>query len=64
MPKKPQITLKEARQTVRTKEGLYEAMQRNRFYLPKMTSTIVTVNWMLKIKNGEIHCPKYSEIKL
>ena len=49
---------------MKTKDGLYEAMQRNRWYLPKITSNIVTISWMLKVKNGELYCPKYSEIKL
>jgi hypothetical protein len=32
--------------------------------MPKLTATIITIAWMLKVRNGEIYCPQYKEIHL
>jgi hypothetical protein len=52
------------RQTVKTKAQLYECMQRNGWYMPSESSTMVTVKYMIAIKEGEVWCPRYEYLKL
>ena len=42
----------------------YEAMQRIGFYLPAITSTIVTKSFLDKVYEKKEWCPKYHEVKL
>ena len=39
-------------------------MHWNGFYLPSKNSTIITINWMLDVKDGIEWCPKYVDVKL
>ena len=48
----------------KNKAQLVKIMHRNGYYLPSKSSTIITVNWMLDVKDGIEWCPKYDEVKL
>jgi len=52
------------RLNVKTKAQLYECMLRNGWYLPAITSTLLTVKYMLSIKDGAVWCPRYEYLKL
>ena len=39
-------------------------MHRNGYYLPSKNSSIITINWMLDVKEGNEWCPKYIDVKL
>ena len=55
------IDRQEASKVIYNKKSLYQAMQRNDWLMPKYRSSIVTVGFMLKIRNGLLWCPKISE---
>ena len=55
---------KKQRLNVKSKSHLYECIQRNGWYLPSLTSTLVTVKYMISIKDGEIWCPRYEYLKM
>ena len=42
----------------------YEAIQRLGFYLPVITSTIVTKSFLDKVHDKKEWCPKYVELKM
>ena len=48
----------------KNKAQLVKMMHRNGYYLPSKSSTIITVNWMLDVKDGIEWCPKYVDVKL
>ena len=52
------------RLNVKTKAQLYECMQRNGFFMPSISSTLVTVKYMISVKEGEVWCPRYEYVKL
>ena len=39
-------------------------MIRNGFFLPSLKSTIITEDYMVKVRSGAVWCPKFSEIRL
>ena len=39
-------------------------MLRNGFYLPKLKSSMVTGEYMEKVREGVIWCPKYKDVRL
>jgi hypothetical protein len=39
-------------------------MQRNGFFMPSVSSTLVTVKYMIAIKEGEIWCPRYEYLQM
>jgi hypothetical protein len=41
------------------KDEMYEAMQRNSYYLPAYGSTIVNKTWLNDILESNEWCPKY-----
>ena len=49
---------------VANKDSLYNAMIRNGYYLPNKKSKLVTIEYMLQVRKGTIHCPKYEDIRL
>ena len=55
---------KKQRLNVKSRAHLYECMQRNGWYLPAITSTLVTVKYLLDIKDGIIWCPRYEYLKM
>ena len=57
------ITLEEAKEMIKTKDHLYKAMVRNRWYLPNYKSSILTQDYMKGIRDGKIWCPKYDDLR-
>lgn len=58
------LTLEEAKDMVKTKENLYKAMIRNRWYLPSFKSSIVTQDYMKGVREKVYFCPTYEQLKL
>ena len=52
------------RLNVKSKAHLYECMQRNGWYMPSINSTLVTVKYMLDVKDGNTWCPRYQWLKM
>lgn len=52
------ISRNEASKFVNSKATMYNAMIRNDYLLPKKTSSLVSIGWMLKVRKGLIWCPK------
>ena len=48
---------------VRTKKHFYKALEANGWFLPKFSSSIVTLEFLQEVRNGEVWCPKLVEIK-
>jgi hypothetical protein len=46
------------------RKALHHAMQRNGWYLPPMKAGLCSVEYMMKVKEGKVFCPKYSEVRL
>jgi hypothetical protein len=60
----PQFTVDEVSKFVQDKHSLYEAVQRNGYYLPSSKSTVCTEQYLTKVLSGKVFCPKYEQIKL
>ena len=61
--RKQTLTLEEAKDLVKTKEHLYKAMTRNRWFLPKFKSSIITQEYMKGVRAKKIWCPTYDDLK-
>jgi hypothetical protein len=48
----------------KNKGQLIKMMHRNGYYIPSKNSSIITINWMLDVKDGIEWCPKYVDVKL
>ena len=46
------------------RDTLYEIMVRNSWYLPRIKCSAVTVDYMLAVREGQIFCPKFEDIRL
>ena len=57
------MTLEEAKDLVKTKEHLYKAMTRNRWFLPKFKSSIITQEYMKGVRAKKLWCPMYDDLK-
>ena len=57
------LTIEEAKSTVKTKEQTFNAMVRNRWFLPKLKSSIVTQDYIKGVREGKLWCPKYDHLK-
>lgn len=44
-------------------DSLYEMTVRNSYYVPARKCPFVTVNYLIGVKNGEVDCPKYAQIR-
>ena len=51
-------------QKMKSKAYMYECMMRNHWYMPSFSSTLVTVQYMLDIKDSKIWCPRYDYLKI
>ena len=63
-PKMTKMTVDEVSKLIVNKRDLYEACQRNAYYLPRYKSSMITEEWLRAIISGQAWCPHYSEIKL
>lgn len=46
------LTLEQAKSLIKSKEPLYKAMLRNRWYLPSFKSTLITQKYMKGVKEA------------
>lgn len=58
------VTVSQFKEHVRSKDELYDMLVRNKFFLPKLSSTMVTEDYMTSVMLLQTTCPKYSEIRL
>ena len=47
-----------------SRRHLYELLVRNNHFLPKFKSGICNYDWLVAIREGLVHCPKYSEVRI
>ena len=64
IPTKTEILFDEAATVLYSKGVYYRLMQLNGFYMPQITSSICTLEWMDKIRNEEIWIPKDEELRI
>ena len=57
------ITIEQAKELIKNKKHLYQAMQRNFYYMPALRSPIVTQKYMEGVRDKSIWCPLYSDLK-
>lgn len=43
---------------IRNKSHFYKALQASGWVLPKYTSSIVTMEFLLEVRSGQIYCPR------
>jgi hypothetical protein len=58
------FTPEEFSRVISGKAELYESALRNGYYLPKYKSGIINEAYITGVINGEIFCPKYTDIRL
>jgi hypothetical protein len=44
---------------IQDKSDLYKAMLRNGWYLPHITSSLITEKYLADVASGSVWCPKY-----
>ena len=54
------ISAEDVSKVCRTKRDLYDAMRANDYNLPAYTSSMVTMEYMLKVRKGDFAAPKTS----
>lgn len=59
-----QKTITAFKKFIQSRADLLEAAHRNGYVLPKLTSSICSEDYLMKVINGEVHCPKDSEVRL
>lgn len=64
MQSRQEVFTAEVNRKVPTKSALYDAMLRNGWYLPHKKSQIITVDYLLGVKDRRFFCPKYEDIRL
>ena len=50
-----------ANKAVKSKKSLYDILERNLFFLPKITAKCCTEEWLMRVATGEKWLPKYSK---
>jgi hypothetical protein len=63
-PNTRKMTVDEFFRLIQNRRDLYEAVQRNGYYLPKLKTTMITEDYMRNVISGKAFCPKYAEIKM
>jgi hypothetical protein len=58
------ITLNDFSKYVRDKKDLYQALQRNGFYLPSLKSSMIRETYLIGLLENRLWCPKVNEIRL
>ena len=54
------ITVDSVKALVSKKSHLHEACERNNYYMPKLGSSICTIDFMMAVRNRECFCPQYT----
>ena len=62
-PKTNKVSLSDISQKIHRRDDFYDAMLRNRFYLPPLSS-FVTTRLMEAVRNGDAWMPRHQEIRL
>ena len=57
------ITIEQAKELIKNKRHLYQAMQRNFYYMPALRSSLVTQKYMEGVRDKSIWCPLYGDLK-
>lgn len=47
---------------IRNKHHFYKALVASGWRLPKYTTSIVTMDFLLEVRNGDIYCPKQVDV--
>jgi hypothetical protein len=58
------LTVDDFSKYIQNKRDLYEACERNGFYLPRLKTTMVTEEYMRQVIKGNSWCPMRSKIKM
>ena len=58
------LSVNEFAKKVKSKKDLYEAVQRNGYYLPKPKSGIATEHYLVSVMDTTYWCPKTEQIRL
>ena len=56
----PTITLEQAQSLIPDKASLYKALCYNQYKLPPLKDSLVTIKYLLGVKDGYFFCPKIS----
>jgi hypothetical protein len=56
-------TIAAFKRVIGSREDLWEACFRNGYVLPKITSSICTEDYLTRVMEGKVYCPKDSELK-
>ena len=46
------------------KNSFYKAMQRNKYFMPHINETIVSLKFMKAVRAGKIWLPRHDEVKI
>lgn len=58
------VTVDEFHKFVHNKKDLYEAVERNGWYLPSRKSNVCTEDYLKNVLMGKTWCPKYEEVRI
>lgn len=58
------LSVNQFKTIIKTRDDLYDVAVRNGFFVPKLSSSMINESYLVKILNGELFCPKYSEIRV
>jgi len=56
------IKVAEAEKLVNSVSSYYEAMDRNGWFLPALKSSIISCEYLDRVRNGDYWCPKYEKL--
>ena len=57
------ISRDQASNVIRDRSTFYDGMLRNGWVLPALSQSIITIDFMQRVRRGEIFCPKTTQIK-
>jgi hypothetical protein len=58
------ILVSDAQAQIKTRKDYHRALQWNGYYVPKLSSTLCTNDWMERVREGSVWCPMYRDIRL
>lgn len=64
VPQMHQVPIKEALDVARGKDEQYEVLQRNKFYMPKKSSALCTLEYIRGVTMNKYWVPKTSEVRI
>lgn len=57
------ISEQEAKAKVPTKKHMYEALQRNNYYMPPIKSKVITIEYLMGVRTQKYWVPSYTNLK-